>query len=263
MGRRILTQRKGRGSVFKSRSHHKLGACMYRPIDYFERHSAVRGLVKEIKHDPGRGAPVAKVVFKNPRQYGLDKELFICAEGLYSGQYIYCGKNASLHIGNVLPIGQVPEGTVVCNVENHPGDRGMIARASGNYATIISHNAEAQTTRVRLPSGAKKTLKSSCRAMVGLIAGGGRTEKPILRAGTAYWKYKAKRNAWPRVRCVAMNPVDHPHGGCNHQHVGKPSTMKRSSPPGQKCGLVAARRTGLIRGGNKEGAAADNYTNYG
>ncbi|EMD45404.1 60S ribosomal protein L2/L8 [Entamoeba histolytica KU27] len=102
---------------------------------------------------------------------------------------------------------------------------------------------------------AKKTLKSNCRAMVGIIAGGGRTEKPILKAGVAYRMYKAKRTTWPRVRGVAMNPVDHPHGGGNHQHVGHPTTLKRSSPPGQKAGKVAARRTGLIRGGNKEGAA--------
>ncbi|KAL7712896.1 Large ribosomal subunit protein uL2 [Entamoeba marina] len=242
MGRRTVSQRKGRGSIFKSRSQHKIGVPLHRSIDYYERHAAVRGMVKEIKHDPGRGAPLAKVVFKNPRQYGLDKELFICAEGLYSGQYIYCGNKASLHVGNILPIGQLPEGTVVCNVENKPGDRGMLARASGNYATIVSHNAETHCTRIRLPSGIKKTLKSTCRAM---------NRKPVLKAGRAYWHYKAKRTAWPRVRGVAMNPVDHPHGGGNHQHVGHPTTVKRSSPPGQKAGKVAARRTGLIRGGKK------------
>lgn len=255
MGRRTLSQRKGRGSIFKSRSHHKLGVAQHRAIDFYERHSTIRGMIKEIRHDPGRGAPLAKVVFRNPRQYGLDKQLFICAEGVYSGQYIYCGNKASLHIGNVLPVGNCPEGTVVCNVEAKPGDRGMMARASGNYATVISHNPDNGTTRVRLPSGAKKTLKNECRAMVGIIAGGGRTEKPILKAGNAYRHYKAKRTAWPRVRGVAMNPVDHPHGGGNHQHVGHPTTLKRSSPPGQKVGKVAARRTGLIRGGNKEGAA--------
>ena len=63
---------------------------------------------------------------------------------------------------------------------------------------------------------------------------------------------QVKRNCWPRVRGVAMNPVEHPHGGGNHQHIGSPSTVKRSTPPGRKVGLIAARRTGLIRGGRKE-----------
>ena len=85
--------------------------------------------------------------------------------------------------------------------------------------------------------------------MVGIVAGGGRVEKPMLKAGRAYHKYKAKRNAWPKVRGVAMNPVDHPHGGGNHQHIGHPSTMRRDCPPGQKVGLIAARRTGRLRGG--------------
>ncbi len=80
------------------------------------------------------------------------------------------------------------------------------------------------------------------------VAGGGRTEKPMLKAGRAYHKYKAKRNSWPKVRGVAMNPVEHPHGGGNHQHIGHASTVSRKAPPGQKVGLIAARRTGRLRG---------------
>lgn len=102
---------------------------------------------------------------------------------------------------------------------------------------------------------------------LGLVAGGGRIDKPILKAGRSYHKYKAKRKSWPRVRGVAMNvsdfrkekllsqkyfyllqPVDHPFGGGNHQHIGKPSTVSRYAPPGRKVGLIAARRTGRIRG---------------
>lgn len=88
--------------------------------------------------------------------------------------------------------------------------------------------------------------------MVGVIAGGQRTDKPLLKAANAYWKAKAKKNNFPRVRGVAMNPVDHPHGGGNQQHIGHPSTVARDAPHGQKVGLVAARRTGLIRGGRKD-----------
>lgn len=85
--------------------------------------------------------------------------------------------------------------------------------------------------------------------MVGIVAGGGRIDKPIMKAGRAYHKFKAKRNCWPRVRGVAMNPVEHPHGGGNHQHIGHPSTVRRDAPPGAKVGLIAARRTGRLRGG--------------
>ena len=87
--------------------------------------------------------------------------------------------------------------------------------------------------------------------MVGIVAGGGRIDKPILKAGRAYHKYKVKRNCWPKVRGVAMNPVEHPHGGGNHQHIGKASTVGRGKSPGKKVGLIAARRTGRIRGGKK------------
>lgn len=69
---------------------------------------------------------------------------------------------------------------------------------------------------------------------VGLVSGGGRIDKPMLKAGRAYHKYKAKRNCWPKVRGVAMNPVEHPHGGGNHQHIGKASTVKRGTSAGRK-----------------------------
>ena len=88
----------------------------------------------------------------------------------------------------------------------------------------------------------------SCRAMIGIVAGGGRMDKPMLKAGRCYHKYRVKRNEWPKVRGVCMNPVDHPHGGGNHQHIGKPSTRGRGTCPGKKVGLIAARRTGRIRG---------------
>jgi large subunit ribosomal protein L8e len=99
---------------------------------------------------------------------------------MYTGQFIYAGKNATLTVGNILPLGQVPEGTVVSNVEEKAGDRGALGRTSGNYVTVIGHNPEEGKTRVKLPSGAKKVVKSSARGMVGIVAGGGRTDKPLL-----------------------------------------------------------------------------------
>lgn len=205
--------------------------------------------LQEIIHDPGRGAPLAVVHFRDPYRYKMRRELFIAPEGMYTGQFVYCGKKATLQIGNVMPLEQMSEGTIICNVEEKIGDRGRLARTSGNYATVISHNPDTKKTRVKLPSGAKKVLPSSNRAMVGLVAGGGRIDKPILKAGRAYHKYKVKRKSWPKVRGVAMNPVEHPHGGGNHQHIGKASTVKRGTSAGRKVGLIAARRTGRIRGG--------------
>jgi large subunit ribosomal protein L8e len=147
-----------------------------------------------------------------------------------------------------LPVGEIPEGTVICSVEAKAGDGGKMARASGDYAIIVAQDIDKKVTRIRLPSGSKKTISSDCRAMIGLVAGGGRTDKPILKAGRAYHKYKAKRNEWPRVRGVAMNPVDHPHGGGNQQHMGKPGTVKRTKSAGAKSGQISARRTGRVRG---------------
>lgn len=116
-----------------------------------------------------------------------------------------CLNSATLQIGNCLPISCMPEGTIISSVEEKTGDRGRIARTSGNYATVISHNLDTKRSRIKLPSGVKKVVPSSNRALIGIVAGGGRIDKPMLKAGRAYHKYKAKRNCWPRVRGVAMN----------------------------------------------------------
>lgn len=227
---------------FKSHTHHNKAPARLRNLDYAERNGYIRGIVKDIIHDAGRGAPLARVVFRDPYRYKLRTETFIATEGMHTGAFVYCGKKAALTVGNVIPVAQLPEGTIVCNVEEKVGDRGALARTSGNYATVIGHSPEDNKTRIRLPSGAKKTVSGNARATVGIVAGGGRIDKPLLKAGRAYHKYKAKRYNWPRTRGVAMNPVDHPHGGGNHQHIGKASTIARSAVPGQKVGLIAARR---------------------
>jgi len=249
MGRVVRAQRKGSNTVFNAHITHRKGAAKLRSLDYAERHGYVKGVVKSIVHDSGRGAPLATVVFRHPYKFKSVKQMFIAPEGVYTGQFIYCGNKASLKIGNVLPVGNLPEGTVICNVEARPGDRGKLSRASGDYATIVAQNKETGQTRIRLPSGHKKLIQSEARATIGMVAGGGRVDKPILKAGRSYHKYRVKRNCWPKVRGVAMNPVEHPHGGGNHQHIGHASTVRRDAPPGKKVGLIAARRTGRLRGG--------------
>ena len=120
---------------------------------------------------------------------------------MYSGQYIYCGKKASLAVGNVLPVNQIPEGTLICNLESNFANKGSIliflgniARATGCYATIIGHSEDGSKTRVRLSSGARKTVVGDARAMIGIVGGGGRTDKPILKAGISYYKHKVTKN---------------------------------------------------------------------
>merc|ERR1712063_191087 len=146
MGRVIRSQRKGNGGIFKAITRTRKGAAKHRTLDYSEKQGYVKGVVREIVHDPGRGAPLARVSFRHPYQYKLQKELFIAAEGMYTGQFVYCGNKAKLSIGNVLPVSEMPDGT------------------------IISHGDD-NKTRVKLPSGSKKSIPSTCRAMVGVVAG--------------------------------------------------------------------------------------------
>jgi len=253
MGKVIRGQRRGKkNSIFKSHQHHRVAPAAFRILDYAEKNGYIKGVVKEIIHDSGRGAPLARVNFRDPYKYRLRTSHFLAVEGMYSGQFVYCGNKASLATGNVLPVNKIPEGTAVCNVEGNPGDQGKLARCSGTSAIIIGHSDDLTKTRVKLPSGTRKTLSGTARAMIGLIAGGERVDKPILKAGNVYHKMRRLRKRWPKVRAVAMNPVDHPFGGGNQQHVGVPSTVSRYAPPGRKVGLIAARRTGRIRGGRKD-----------
>ena len=181
MGKVIRGCRKGKGSVFRSHTVGRKGAVGMKKADYAERHGYVKGVVKDIIHDKGRGAPVAKIQFKDPYRFKRVNTLIVAPEGMHTGQFIYAGKKAELEIGNILPVGSIPEGTVICNIEAKVGDCGKMARASGDYAIIVAQDADKGVTRIRLPSGSKKTISAACRAMLGLCAGGGRTDKPMLK----------------------------------------------------------------------------------
>merc|ERR1712037_964340 len=137
-------------------------------------------------------------------------------------------------------------GTVVSCLEDKVADRGSITRASGTQCIVVDHSEDKKKTTVKLPSGRRKRINANSRAIVGIVAGGGRLDKPLLKAGAAFHKYRVKRNCWPVVRGVAMNPVEHPHGGGNHQHIGMASTVKWNASAGRKVGLIAARRTGRV-----------------
>ena len=232
MGKRLIQQRRGRiKGRYNVPSHKNRGEIKY--IQEKEN----KGIVEEIIHDPGHTSPVAKVRLENNKTV-----LVLATEGIGVGHKIKFTENKELEIGNILPIGLIPEGTTIYNIEIVPGDGGKLVRAGGTNATIASHDAK--KTVIRLPSGQFKTLNSSCRATIGLVAGGGRKDKPLLKAGKKHYAYRTRGKQYPIVRGVAMNPVAHPHGGGAHQHVGKPSTIKRGASPGKKFGSIAAKRTG-------------------
>lgn len=161
MGRVIRGQRKGAGGIFKSHNKHRKGKAGFRALDFIEREGYIKGVVREIIHDPGRGAPLARVTYRDPYRYKTNHELLIAAEGMYTGQFIYSGKKAAMTVGNILPLASLPEGTIVCNVEARHGDRGKFARCSGDYAVIVSHDEDKGKTKLRLPSGSKKTVFST------------------------------------------------------------------------------------------------------
>lgn len=239
MGKRILVQRMGRGSpTFRNRGHLRVGPARYPPLD---PNVTLRGRVVELLHDPGRWVPLARIVLENGTEF-----LTPAVEGMYVNQVIAIGPGAEVVNGNILPVGAIPEGTQVSNIEIRPGDGGKLARSSGAYAVIVGRSGS--KTLIQLPSGKIKEVPNNARATIGVIAGGGRIEKPLLKAGAAYHKWKVKARKWPRVRGVAMNAVSHPHGGGSHQSVSFPSTVSRTAPPGQKVGHIAARRTGRRKG---------------
>ncbi|AFK20266.1 50S ribosomal protein L2 [Haloferax mediterranei ATCC 33500] len=237
MGRRIQGQRRGRGSsTFRAPSHRYKAELSHKKS---EEKDTITGTVVGIEHDPARSAPIALVEFED------EQRMILAPEGISVGEELQIGVSAEIKPGNTLPLAEIPEGVPVCNVEHQPGDGGKFARASGVSAQLLSHDREVAI--VKLPSGEVKRLNPNCRATIGVVAGGGRTEKPFVKAGKKYHKMKARGIKWPRVRGVAMNAVDHPFGGGGRQHPGQPKSVSRDAPPGRKVGDIASKRTG--RGG--------------
>jgi len=190
----------------------------------------------DLFHDPGHTAPIALV-----KMDSKDTHTMLAHESMKVGQEVALGTDVALKAGNTLPIGNIPEGTTVYNVEKRPMDGGKFARAGGTTAIIVSHTDK---TVVQLPSHRMVTLDNRCLATIGLVAGGGRGEKMVAKAGKKANYLRSKARRYPKVSGTAMNPVDHPHGGGAHKHVGKPTTVSRHSRPGRKVGSFAAKRTG-------------------
>ncbi|TXT57010.1 MAG: 50S ribosomal protein L2 [Candidatus Thorarchaeota archaeon] len=236
MGRRILVQRKGRGSSqWRSPSHKKIAPARH---PKWQPDKTYVGTVANLYHESGRGAPLAEVRFEGEKR----PHYMIAPEGIMIGQVVECGDDAALANGNTLMLEYIPEGTPIYNVEGKPGDGGRFIRSSGLAGTIVT--IDEKVAIVRLPSGTLKRFSPRCRATIGIVAGGGRPDKPFLKAGDVWHHTRPKARKWPVVRGAAMAAVSHPHGGGSHQSPGRPTTVSRNAPPGRKVGNIAARRTG-------------------
>jgi large subunit ribosomal protein L2 len=239
MGKRIRAQRRGRGSsTFRASTHKRVAASQYpqaiTPKESFE--ASIKGVIDAFVHDPGRGAPLAHVKFENGATCYI-----VPPEGTYTGQQVRLGGKAPAEVGNILPLGKVPEGTLVCNLELRPGDRGKLAKSSGAYATVVGHTP--QGTMIRLPSRRTRYINDYCMATIGVVSGAGRTEKPFLKAGEMFHWMKAKGHKYPRCSGRKMVAAVHPYGS-SKRSARKCTTTSHGAPPGQKVGLIAARGPG-------------------
>lgn len=237
MGKRLKQQRRGRGTprYLSPKARFKV-ALRYRNYDDVEKTGVIRGQVLDFLDDPARNALLMQVKYDNNESGYL-----LAPEGICVGDYVELGVQAKVAFGNVLPLYRIPEGTYVYDIEMRPGDGGKLVRAPGAYGIVISR--EGGVVSIKLPSRKIIEVSSECRAQVGIVNGGGHREKPLMKAGNAHYKHKAKNKQWPKLRGVKMSAYNHPHGGKQH-HVGKPTTVARGTPAGGKVGHIAARRTG-------------------
>jgi large subunit ribosomal protein L2 len=237
MGHRITTQSRGKGGPTYRAPSHRYKAELKHIGDDTQK---ITGSVIDIEHDPARNSPIALVKLENGT-----KVYMLVTEGLGIGETITWGSNVEVKNGNTGTLKNIPTGTYICNIEARPNDGGKFVRSSGVQAVVVDKIED--RVGVRMPSGKTKWFNARCRATVGIVAGGGRVEKPFVKAGNKYHKMQNTASNWPRVRGVAMNVIDHPFGGGGHQHPGRPKTIARGTSPGRTVGHVAARRTGKSR----------------
>ena len=241
MPKRLIQQRRGKGSSrFKSPGHRFKGAITVRKFDEIERNESISGVVKDIYHDPGKNAPMMLVHYTNDEVVSYPAPL-----GIKVGDEVESGLNAKLSKGSILPLSRIPDGTLIYCIENKPGDGVKFIRSSGSFAKLIAH--EDRGIVIQMPSRKNIILTSNCRAIIGRIAGGGRKEKPFVKASMKRFARHARGKKHSKVTASTMNAIDHPHGGGGGRNKNNKS-VSRTAPPGAKVGSIAPRRTGIKRG---------------
>lgn len=191
---------------------------MYRIIDFKRNKHGVEATVKTIEYDPNRSARIALVVYADG-----EKRYILAPQGLKVGQKIKSGKGVVPEVGNALPLSEIPLGTIVHNVELYPGKGGSLIRSAGAYAQLSARDGKYAV--LKMASGETRMILVTCLATVGAVSN---AENNLVRSG------KAGRKRWlgirPRVRAVAMNPVDHPMGGGEGRASGGHPRSRKGLP---------------------------------
>ncbi len=206
---------KGRMTVRHRGGGHKRA---YRIIDFKRTKDDIPATVKTIEYDPNRTARIALVAYRDG-----EKRYIIAPDRLKVGDTIISGQKVEPNLGNTMPLGNMPLGTTVHNVELQPGKGAQIVRSAGARAQLVAKTEKYAT--IKLPSGEVRMVLNTCRATVGTVSNPDHFNVILGKAGRNRWKGRR-----PRTRAVAMNPVDHPMGGGE----GKASGGHPRSPWGQK-----------------------------
>jgi|SRR5579875_1670655 large subunit ribosomal protein L2 len=185
----------------------------YRIIDFKRNKDAIPAKVATIEYDPNRSARIALLHYRDG-----EKRYILAPLGLKVGDHVESGPNADIKTGNALPLKNIPVGTVIHNIELRPGEGGKLVRSAGASAQLMAK--EGEYAQVRMPSGEVRKIHVECRATIGQIGNVEHENQVIGKAGRS--RHMGKR---PAVRGVAMNPVDHPHGGGEARSTsGRPPT---------------------------------------
>ncbi len=237
MGKNLIQQKRGKGSPsYRSPSFRFAGAAGVEDKDAYQ--------ILELLKDPAHTAPVAKVEYDDGT-YGI----VIAPEGVREGEEFEI-EDGEVKRGNVLKLDNIPVGTKVFNIEKQPGDKGKFARSGGTSAKVVGKGDG--EVMVQLPSKQVRSFHPECKATVGVAAGGGRTEKPMMKAGNMHKKRKARNKLYPKVSGVAMNSLSHPFGGTSSSHKGRPTIAPKNAPPGRKVGKIRPKKTGQTKGRSKK-----------
>jgi large subunit ribosomal protein L2 len=229
MGKRIIQQARGKGS-----STYRVSKKAFKYQIKMPKNLSSEGTIVKLVNSRAHTCPLAKVQYE-------DGVFYIPAfKGMVQGQKIsFEGKEISE--GSVRRLVELPLKTKIYNIESKPRDEGKFIKSGGSYAIITRIVGE--KIFVLMPSKKEKGFHKDCRAVVGIVAGSGRLDKPVLKAGKKYHIKKTKSKLWPRTSAVKVNAIDHPFGSGRGKNP-KSKIAKRNSAPGQKVGLLRPRRTG-------------------
>jgi large subunit ribosomal protein L2 len=191
---------------------------MYRIIDFKRDKEAIPAVVKTIEYDPGRTARIALVCYNDG-----EKRYIIAPHGLKVGQIVVSGKGSSPEIGNALYLSEIPFGTIIHNVELRPGQGAKLVRSAGSYAQLMSRDGKFAI--IKMPSGETRMILQACKATIGMVSNQDHQLESSGKAGRSRWLGRR-----PRVRGVAMNPVDHPMGGGEGRASGGHPRSRKGTP---------------------------------